>query len=1008
MKRVVLVILAVLCIIGVHNTRAQDERNRPQVAEPGLVEVKIDASVRNAVAAAKATRTRAEQKLATSALEVLAQYKANGNSFQKAKPEQMPQSPLGIVPVTMVKVDRSDRVYVYIRIAKGHRIAEVLPLVRKNKGTADYSNDKFHLIQAWIPASKLTSIAASAAVGSIELVVPPLHNTGPVNSEGDSRLHADVARSVMTASGAGIKVGVMSDDCGSTENLVAPRIANGELGATTTVLDDSKGGTRTHEGLAMMEIVQDVAPSAQIYFATASTGEGNFAKNIQNLANAGCRVITDDVIYFDEPVFEDGIVAQAVDAVATVNNVVYTSSSTNVGNSSYFGTYNPLANQPVGNSGNKNVHNFSGGTYINTFTWPSGRTLFFTLHWDDQYGASDNDYDLYLVDPANTTTFLSSTTTQNGSQNPFESFSATNSGATANYALVIVRNGVSGTDPNGNARLKLTIFQGIPMTYGSAASSTWGHACAVNALGCGAIGADRTSAIGGENNYNTLEAFSAQGPVYMVQFGAGLVGGNRPLLSTRTKPDVSSFDGVTTSVPGFAPFYGTSASAPHVAGVAALLLGMFPSMSHSSARAAIRNGCVDYGAAGMDNAFGAGRTDAFRTIALENASSNPSTYLAAFSTPSAAIPDNNSGGVTSTVTISPSCTNITPDSVFVLVTVDGHPKIGDLVYSLNGPDNQTVTLMNRPTSGGGTATGKNPNVVFGDVASSSIQTTNASGAEQVGFYIPANVLSSTSGFRGHTLSGTWTLTVSDNAAGNTGALKDWGLYLKEGQPLPPNMTLAWSPLFLFPNDHTLRNITVTNSASGGCSPTLTLQSIVSNEADASADPGDVAGDIQGATLGTNDLAFQLRSEALSTGNGRYYTVTYRISDVGGYQRDTMFAIPAFSTPGRIDPSATVAASVGSVTMDVAPSPNPLTTSSTISYTITGPSSAPVLLTIVNNRGKWVRNLDYGTRSPGTYALTFDGNGADGSPLPNGVYAYQLTAGAPYNSLNSGIVIVNKP
>ncbi|MEP7234736.1 MAG: S8 family serine peptidase, partial [Ignavibacteriota bacterium] len=753
---------------------------------------------------------------------------------------------------------------------------------------------------------------------------------------------------------------------------------------------------------------QDVAPSAQIYFATASTGEGQFATNIASLAAAGCKVITDDVIYFDEPVFEDGIVAQQVNSVASVNNVVYTSSSTNVGNSNYFGIYNPLAGQNVGNTGGGfNVHNYGAGSFLNAFTFPANRTLFFVLTWDDPYGASGNDFDLYIVNQANNATFGSSTSIQNGTQNPNEIVGLSTGGAPVPCNIVIVRTGTSVGDPNPNPRFKLAIFQGVPMQFGTTASSTWGHACATGALGCGAIGSNRTSAIGSENNYNTIEAFSAQGPVLMTQFGVGLVGGSRPILSTRLKPDVASFDGVTTSVGGFAPFYGTSASAPHVAGLAAQVISTLPGLTSAQYRTIIENGCTDYGAAGADNVYGYGRTDAFRTLALARAAAAPNTYVAGFLAPGTAITDNNGTGITSSLSLSPPCSNITPSSIYVSVSVEGHNKTGDLIYTLKSPDNTSITLMNRPVSAGGNATGKNPNVVFGDAASTSIQTANPAGAEEVGFFIPANLISTAGGFGSHPLGGSWQLTVSDNAAGNVGTLKEWGIFAVQGAAVAPHVNISWNPPFIYSGDHTLRNIAFSNSLTGGCTPSIVLQSVTSNEPDAGTGGGDIAGDIQGAITGANTLNFQLRSECSPDapyGKGRYYTVTYHITDAGGYQRDTVIVIPVLCVPGRVDPSTDVP--YAGLSLDVAPSPNPLTATSAIGYTIPGPSSASVLLTVCNNVGKWVNNLDYGTKTAGFHNLNWSGTAADGSPLPNGVYSYQIKVGAPYNALKTGVVIVN--
>ncbi len=65
------------------------------------------------------------------------------------------------------------------------------------------------------------------------------------------------------------------------------------------------------EGRAMMQIVQDVAPGAKLAFHTAVESEADFANGIQALVNAGAQVIADDVTYFDEPFFQDGLLSQA-------------------------------------------------------------------------------------------------------------------------------------------------------------------------------------------------------------------------------------------------------------------------------------------------------------------------------------------------------------------------------------------------------------------------------------------------------------------------------------------------------------------------------------------------------------------------------------------------------------------------------------------------------------------------------------------------------------------------
>ena len=87
----------------------------------------------------------------------------------------------------------------------------------------------------------------------------------------------------------------------------------------------------------MMQVVHDVAPGAKLAFHTAAITEADFATGIQDLAAAGAQVIADDVSYFDEPFFQDGLVAQAVNAVNAAG-VAYFSAAGNSGSNGYDNT----------------------------------------------------------------------------------------------------------------------------------------------------------------------------------------------------------------------------------------------------------------------------------------------------------------------------------------------------------------------------------------------------------------------------------------------------------------------------------------------------------------------------------------------------------------------------------------------------------------------------------------------------------------------------------------------
>jgi len=82
-----------------------------------------------------------------------------------------------------------------------------------------------------------------------------------------------------------------------------------------------------------------------------------------------------------------------------------------------------------------------------------------------------------------------------------------------------------------------------------------------------------------------------------------------PTPDGRLKPDLVAPDGVATGVPGFAPFFGTSAAAPHAAGLAALVLSRVPTLRPSQLGRALRDATTDLGSLGPDTTYGHGLVD---------------------------------------------------------------------------------------------------------------------------------------------------------------------------------------------------------------------------------------------------------------------------------------------------------------------------------------------------------------------------------------------------------------
>ena len=162
------------------------------------------------------------------------------------------------------------------------------------------------------------------------------------------------------------------------------------------------GGPGTSEGSAMMEIVYDLAPGVQLFFASAFNGEDSFADNIRLLRNTyHCDIIADDVSYSDEPAFQDGVIAQAVNDV-TQDGALYFSSAGNEGNltngtsGTWEGDFNPAgaAGSPL--PAGYTLHSFG----ANNFVRLAVATIDVTLHWSDPLGNSTNDYDLFILNAA--------------------------------------------------------------------------------------------------------------------------------------------------------------------------------------------------------------------------------------------------------------------------------------------------------------------------------------------------------------------------------------------------------------------------------------------------------------------------------------------------------------------------------------------------------------------------------------------------------------------------------
>ena len=413
--------------------------------------------------------------------------------------------------------------------------------------------------------------------------------------------------------GAGIKIGVLSDGVMS----LAVSQALGDLGPVTvldraTMVTECSGTTECDEGTAMLEIIHDMAPNAQLFFATANGSIDNFANNIRALRAAGCDIIVDDVSYYIETRFQDGQIVPANPALDTsdwhqgvvvqaVNEVVadgayYFSSAGNSGgkdlntSGTYEGTFvsgGPATGVLVGAG---LVHQFAPGVNYNTITAPGGYVV---LNWANPIAGAVDDYDVYVLNAAGTTVVSAGGNAQTGVEDPVEI--AWQSAQAAGQQIVVVLY-------NGSPRyFHLTTNRGR-LTYNTA-GATYGHNGSRNAYTMAAAPAHQPFGSGYPTGpyssvpplYKTssqIELFSSDGPrrIFFNANGSAIAGGPIDL----PKPDFTAADGVSvTGVGGFfAPFYGTSAAAPHGAAIAALVKAARPEITQTQMYDVLKSGAV--------------------------------------------------------------------------------------------------------------------------------------------------------------------------------------------------------------------------------------------------------------------------------------------------------------------------------------------------------------------------------------------------------------------------------
>jgi hypothetical protein len=512
------------------------------------------------------------------------------------------------------------------------------------------SFEDFGVIDALADAELLDEIARMPEVTVVRPQYGAITNAGSVDNQADASINADDARAGYGIDGTGVTIGVLSDTFhrvigGSISGTGCSRIltgsssqSSGDLPAQVVVLD-SGPVDGTDEGAAMAELMHDLATGSPLMFHSAFNSMADFAEGITDLRFCGSDVIVDDVIYFAEPMFQDGLIAQAAQAAVDAG-VPYLSSA---GNQATFGVdeiyvdAHPTDDTSFPPTGD-DLHDFGGGDLFGSITVPGSCGFLLVLQWNQPFsgvlgpGAS-SDLDLYVYDSASVASgrLAQSTNAQGCSLeesgtggDPLEIVSFTNSAGAPKTVFVAVDH-FCGNE--SDLRFRIAAF---PTCSGSSYSfeggifdkaQIYGHAAAAGAAAVAAVFYAEIDSGGTQIlpiDQIDVEPFSSLGgdiPFFFDGSGHPLPGA--PV--SRTKPEFAAPDGTNTTFFGqdigtdpdrFPNFFGTSAAAPHAAAVAALLLEVDPVLTPAGIRSLLQATASDIETVGFDFLSGAGLIDA--------------------------------------------------------------------------------------------------------------------------------------------------------------------------------------------------------------------------------------------------------------------------------------------------------------------------------------------------------------------------------------------------------------
>ncbi|MGH8064143.1 MAG: S8 family serine peptidase [Candidatus Entotheonellia bacterium] len=454
------------------------------------------------------------------------------------------------------------------------------------------------LIQARLPLDRIEQVSRLPFVRFIRLPDYGFPNQqGAVGTEGDAVMRSAEVRQFLGVTGAGIRVGVISNGISGLNQS----IASGDLppqGVSSRSFRADGNINAGAEGTAILEIIYDIAPGVVLFFANFATSL-EFIQAVNWLAAeaggpnprrgtpGGVDIIVEDIAFFNNGAYDGSSPVSQALTNAVVQGVAVFASVGNQAQSHYQGLFTDTDGDTLQefdvSLGQPQANN--AGETLNVTLQP-GETIRIFLQWNDPFGSSNNDYDLCAGDPADipTAPLFCSTARQDGADNPTEFLVITRTAPTPGTLGVSIINFQGRAAPRV---LDLFIVGGTMNEFIVPDSSVPNAGDSPLAVSVGAVDW-RTAWV--------TEPFSSRGPTN----------------DGRLKPELVAPDGVSVTGAGGFPtsFFGTSAAAPHAGAVAALVLSVTPTLPPTLLTATLTAAAAPLSSPSPNNISGFGRVDA--------------------------------------------------------------------------------------------------------------------------------------------------------------------------------------------------------------------------------------------------------------------------------------------------------------------------------------------------------------------------------------------------------------